>query len=50
MIADFGAELPQELFLVLEKLGVVFVVHEFFELKVLQRAYDPHTKLLNFLL
>lgn len=28
-VADFGAKLPQELLLVLEKLGVVLVVHDF---------------------
>lgn len=37
-VADFNAELPQQLFLVLEKLCVVFVVHDFFQLHVLQRA------------
>lgn len=30
MVTDFGAELPQELFLVLEKLSGVFVVHDLF--------------------
>lgn len=29
-VADFCAKLPQELLLVLEELGVVFVVHNFF--------------------
>lgn len=30
IVADLGSELPQELFLILKKLGVVFVVHDFF--------------------
>lgn len=37
-VTDFCAELPQELFLVLEKLCGVFVVHDFFEFQVLQKS------------
>lgn len=44
IVAHLPSELPQELFLILKKLCVVFVVHNFFQFHVLQQDKEAEQK------